>query len=186
MLTRIAWPIAALDRAIFWISARGIDGEMAAGQHLHAVVGDVEEDVLEIERFARNVDRKDLPAAVAGQLLPVGEARDQDSAAGRQLTFANRVAAGREGFHRVRQREDGLAIVVGQRRAQLETIEEQLERIGGHWVRPAELGAGALSNSQPLKPGRSVQRLRSLNILRMGMTQHKIDSAATGFPNLSA
>jgi hypothetical protein len=92
----------------------GDDGQMAAGEHLHAVVGDVEEDVLEIERFAGNVDRQDLPATVAGQLLPVGEARYQHSATAGQLAFADRVASRRQRFERVGEGEDRVAIALRQ------------------------------------------------------------------------
>ena len=41
----------------------------AAGQHLHVVVGFLEEQVLEIQRVAGDADGEDLARTVAGQLV---------------------------------------------------------------------------------------------------------------------
>lgn len=46
-------------------------------ERLDIVVGDGEQAILQVEEFARDMDRNDLPAALAGELLAIGEAFDQ-------------------------------------------------------------------------------------------------------------
>jgi hypothetical protein len=76
-------------------------GDLPPREHLDAVIGTVEKHVLKIERFTRDMDRQYLPSAVAGQLLPIGEPRNEDAACGRRLAFAHQVAAGRQRFERM-------------------------------------------------------------------------------------
>jgi len=49
------------------------DADQATGEALDIVVGDIEQAVLKVEELARDVDRDDLPRAVADQLLAEGE-----------------------------------------------------------------------------------------------------------------
>ena len=57
-------------------------------QHLHIMVGFIEEQVLEVERLARNVDRQDLPLAVPGHLVTERIAGHEHRAALRAIAFA--------------------------------------------------------------------------------------------------
>src|SRR5436190_20126620 len=60
------------------------------------MIGDIEQAVLEIEEFARDVDRDDLTGAVADQLLSEGETVDQVRADGGRLAFADEIAVASE------------------------------------------------------------------------------------------
>ena len=51
------------------------DRNLTAGQHLDVVIGLVEEQVLEVQRFTGNMQGEDLSPALCGDLLSVGEAR---------------------------------------------------------------------------------------------------------------
>lgn len=64
---------------------------LGAGQRLDAVVGDIEEEVLEVERFAGDMDRDDLPGAVVGHLLAERESRKEDGAGLRRVALAHRI-----------------------------------------------------------------------------------------------
>jgi hypothetical protein len=67
------------------------------------VVGNPKQAVLEIDELGRNVDRYDLPAAVAKQLLAERKTLEQERAVGRPLPFAHHVGILTEALARIRQ-----------------------------------------------------------------------------------
>jgi len=99
-------------------------GDIAASEHLDRVVGRVEEDVLKVDRIAWDAHRHDLARPVAGHLLAIGEAVDQDSAIGGQGPLADQVASCVEPAHPVRQVENGLTIGRVERAVREHVLEE--------------------------------------------------------------
>jgi hypothetical protein len=87
------------------------NSHIAPGQHLHAVIGDIEIEVLEVECVARNVNRQDLPLTIAGVFLPVGETGHQHAALIRNIPFPGEVGRRFQRPETVRQGQDRLAIL---------------------------------------------------------------------------
>jgi len=54
--------------------------DLGAFERLHAMVGTVEEQVLQVEEIAGHMDRHDLPCALCGQLLPERQTRNDEAA----------------------------------------------------------------------------------------------------------
>ena len=73
-----------------WSASRG-HRPRARGQHLHAVVGNVEKHVLEVDRVARNAHCQDLPRPLASDLLTIGVAVDEDRT-GAGIALADEIA----------------------------------------------------------------------------------------------
>ena len=67
------------------------EGDLAAGQHLDAVVGDVEEQMLQVEGVARDMQGDDLADPVARELLAVGETRSEHAAHRGQIALAGQI-----------------------------------------------------------------------------------------------
>jgi len=69
----------------------GHDSDQATRERLHIVIGDLEQAVLNVEEFARNVERNDLPRSIAQDLLAVRKALQQYRADFRLLPFAREI-----------------------------------------------------------------------------------------------
>ena len=87
---------------------------------LGVMVGFLEEHVLEVERFAGDVDRQDLARSVARQFVAERKSRDQHRAAVGPVAFAQKVRLRLELSHFVRQGENRLSVLLGQRVMRLE------------------------------------------------------------------
>lgn len=124
MLTRTAWPTPAGANQLLKISA-GDEEHLAARHHLHAVIRDIEEQVLEIQRVAGNAQADDLPITVAGQLLPVGDAGPEDAALVRGIAFADRIGRRFQLPRDGRQGQDRLAVLGRQARVLFQLAEQR-------------------------------------------------------------
>ena len=146
--TKIAWPIAASGARQFLERLARDQRDIRPRQRLHAVVGDVEEQVLEVHRVAWDMQRDDLPAAVAGDFLPIGEAAEQHGAVRRRVALADRIGVRFERLARVRYVEDGAAVFLAERHVASRAFAAATAMGCEARLSPANL-AGAQIISQP-------------------------------------
>src|SRR3546814_20068751 len=85
---------------------------------------------LKIERVARQLERDDLPPAVAGHFMPIGETRKEDGANVAPLDFTNDDAARVEAEQHQGKRRDRI-LVVGRKQAVAQKLSEQGSEAAG-------------------------------------------------------
>jgi hypothetical protein len=101
------------------------------------------------------MEREDLPLAAFDDLVAAGEAFENQAALRRPVMVADDVLIGLEVPHHHRQGDDGVPLLVGQRRYALELADERMERVAGgcvHGARPASRREHGRV-SQPSAPG---------------------------------
>src|SRR3569623_1421545 len=103
----------ALARELLYVAPVD-EGHIPAGEHLDAVVGHVEEQVLEVDGFARDVDGENLSLPLPGQLLPIGETAYEDAAAVRRIALANGVRGRLQGLKPEGESENRFPVLLGQ------------------------------------------------------------------------
>ena len=64
-------------------------GNGTGRQRLNIMVCDIEKQVLEIENFAGNMDRDNLPGPIMIQLMPIGVTGKQHAALVRSISFTH-------------------------------------------------------------------------------------------------
>ncbi|MBX9460963.1 MAG: hypothetical protein KL785_07605 [Brevundimonas sp.] len=130
------------------------DGHLAAGQHLDAVVGHGQRQLLQVERLSGNVERHDLAHALAGLLLAIGEAGEQNRAGQGPVALAHEIGSGLQRLELERKVEKGLPRGRAERRMQLELPHQTAQ---GMIVEIRHRGSrhqgGSAMNSRSLMPG---------------------------------
>ena len=145
----LGWASASLRSA-----ATGTAAIVGPRQRLDIVVGDLEEAVLKIEELAGHVDRHDLALAVAGHLVAIGEAAEQQRAHFRRLALADDI-----GGRFQRPIDEGevanrLSIVFSEGAARFEASQDALDAFGdSHHRSPQTEGREREKVSRPPVPG---------------------------------
>jgi hypothetical protein len=91
------------------------------------VIGHVEEQVLQVQGVARDMQGDDLANPVARQLLPVGEAGAQHAANGRHVAFPGQIGRRLHDPRPVRQGQHGLPILLRQVDDELQPSQKHLK-----------------------------------------------------------
>jgi hypothetical protein len=119
------------------------------------MVGDPEQAVLEVEELARHVDGHDLALAVAGDLVAIGEAGEEQDAVIDRLALAHHVGGGLRRALLQGERMDGGAILVVEPDAGFEPSHDALKGWCGchEWLsaRGGRERVESLSHRRPLR-----------------------------------
>jgi hypothetical protein len=142
---------------------------LARDDRAQAVVHDVEVEALQVGDVARDMEREDLPLAALDDLVAAGEAVEDQAALRRPVLVSDDVLIGLEVPHHHRQGDDGVPLLVGQRRYALELADERMERVGGGCVHGAScFEAGARTSLSAIGARVSRPMMRGPCALREG------------------
>src|SRR3546814_3641747 len=107
----------------------GNDRQFDGIERLNRGVGVGEKKRLEIERVTRQLERDDLPPAVAGHFMPMGEAGQEDGTNVAPFAFANDDAARVETAQRKGKRRDRILVFGRQKAVRSEEHTSELQSL---------------------------------------------------------
>ena len=149
------------------------EGQLATGQRLHVVIGNVEQRPFQIDEIAGNVDADDLARALGRDLVAIGETGNDQAGLGRPLTLAHDIGRRFRGLQAVGESEQGLEVGSIQLRTALESLEHDRKGILGDVHRAApQKGAGARWSLSRRGPDCSAQRWICLTYVRQEISTY--------------